>query len=142
MSEIKRQKGAPNGKWHIAHAHDDAPARAIDRLRCDQGILHDVDMEHHTYQGVRTGRMAAYCRTCQRWVAPTPQAPPVTPTEMRDQRQAARLTQALRRNDATARREYILRALHAGDRQKDIAERLGLTPQRVSQIVRTRRKSA
>lgn len=140
MTGISNQKGAPNRKWHVAHAP--SMSRALDVLRCPEGADHAVDMESVPVNGVRIGRLVAWCRTCRRPL-PASTATPPTPAEVREKRQEARLTQSMRRNDAQARREYIKRALSLGERQCEIAQRLGLTPQRVSQILRgPRRKTA
>lgn len=140
MSGISHQKGSPNKRWHMAHTP--TTERAFDVLVCRAGTGHRVSMEWATQGGLRTGGLIAWCETCGEPL-PASTATPATPDATREKRQEARLTQAMRKDDAQARREYIKRALYQGDRQKDIAERLGITQQRLSQIINGRaRKSA
>lgn len=110
--------------------------RAVDVLRCDGGDKHDVRMEWAKVNGVRLGHLVAWCRTCGRAIPPKPMVQPTTSAEMRERRQAARLTQVTRRQDAQARREYILSALAQGEQQIDIAVRLGVSKQRLNAIIR------
>lgn len=136
----KPQKGAPNAKWHVAQAP--TVERAFDVLKCRAGESHDVGMEWETHGALRTGRLIAWCRTC-RCALPISTASPPTTAAVKEKRQAARLTQAMRKNDAQARREYIKGQLALGEKQYVIAERLGMTKQRINQIIRGRgRKSA
>lgn len=121
----------------------DRDHKAVDVLRCERGPGHDVRMESVPVNGIQYGRLRAFCWTCQRVVPPGAAPPPPTATDLRERRQTARLTQVMRREDAQARREFIRNAVAKGQKRIDIARQLGITNQRVSQILSGRvRRSA
>jgi predicted transcriptional regulator len=104
---------------------------------------HDVRMEWESYDGIRTGRMFAYCFTCGRRVASLF----TRETVQREDTLRALTTQrealSHRLAHVREREAYVLARREAGERNIDIAADLGLTPQRVSMIIiRARRRAS
>lgn len=123
-------------------ARTDARDTGVNRLHCDRGTGHDVRMEWEKRDGIRTGRMFAYCWTCQQAVtgAPTGQT-----GERRDTlRVLASQREALVQRLAAAREReaYVLARRQAGERNIDIAADMGLTPQRVCELAKRARRRA
>lgn len=139
---IRREKGAPNGKWHISHSG--GADRVFDVLRCDRGATHDVRHEWQTRNGIRTGGLVVYCWTCRRVVVPV-----IAGAETKERTNTRhRFAQQKRKaeQEQTAVRELqdtVLARRQAGELNINIAADLGMTPQRASQLAaRARRRSA
>lgn len=119
-----------------AAATDDAVRETI---CCPTDRHHSVRMEWERLNGIRTGRMAAWCYDCRRVIPNTPTPVVITDAERQEAPGAnrSRLDKPMVETADTRKRNAAIRLEWANKRTKkvELAERYGISLQRVIHII-------